>query len=144
MVSRARATPRGRVRAGASVRTVIRKKVRVRKTALSRRRNLATGRQHDGVRRQGNPHSIGYSCRYADGNAKLGEFATVADGRPSILRCSWRGMYKGRTLEGDAANSELRTKGLRYIIYRYTQQGGRSIYQMLHRMLQRAKGRDLK
>ena len=77
-------------------------------------------------------------------NSELGEFATLADGRPSILRCIWRGMYKVRTLEGDAANSELRTKGLRNIVYRYTQEGDRSIYKMLNRMLKRAKGRDLK
>ena len=53
-------------------------------------------------------------------------------------------MYRVRTLEGDAATSELRTKNLREVLYRYTQQGGRSIYHMLNRMLERAKGRDLK
>lgn len=140
MVSRIRAMPRGRVRAGASTRVAIAKKPR---TARAKR-NVATGRQHDGKRKQGNPHSDGYSCRFASGKLELEEFATLANGRPSILRCIWRGMYRVRTREGDAANSELKTRGLREIVYRYTQQGGRSIYQMVNRMLAKAKGRDLK
>ena len=114
------------------------------RTTLRAKRNLATGRQHDSKRRQGNPHSAGYSCRVANGKLELEEFATLANGRPSILRCIWRGMYRVRTLEGDAANSELRTRSLREIVYRYTQQSGRSIYQMLNRMLAKAKGHDLK
>jgi len=72
------------------------------------------------------------------------EYATLASGKPSILRCIWRGMYRVRTLEGDAVASSLQTRTLREVVYRYTQQGGRSIYQMLNRMLSRAKGRDLK
>ena len=68
----------------------------------------------------------------------------LANGKPSIMRCIWRGMYKVRGRESDAAMSGLRTKYLREVVYRYTQEGGRSIYQMLNRMLARAKGRDLK
>ena len=53
-------------------------------------------------------------------------------------------MYRVRTREGDAAKTSLQTTKLRAIVFKYTQEGGRSIYQMLNRMLAKAKGRDLK
>lgn len=110
------------------------------------RSRIAPGYQRDGARKTGNPHSVGYSCRLVadDQLEQLGEFAVLADHRPSLFRSIWRGMYRVKNSEGSAAVSGLESGSLRGVVYRHTQQGGRSIHQLLKRMLRRAKGRDLK
>jgi hypothetical protein len=106
---------------------------------------MARGFQRNEPRRRGNPHAFGYSCRDADEMAQEPtETATLANGRPSILRCIWRGMYKVRTREGDAAEMGLHSSELRTIVHRYTQEGRRSIYRVLNSLLRRGKGKDLR
>jgi hypothetical protein len=94
--------------------------------------------------RQGNPHAAGYNCRRADdAPIAVSAVAKLANGRPSILRCIWRGMYKVRGREGTGVRDGLHSRVLQRTLRRYTQQGSGSIYNAVNRTLARARGRDL-
>ena len=117
---------------------------------VSRAQGRATKAQgwarHHGARPHGNPHSAGYSCRlapYGSGDACLSEDARLASGKPSILRCIWRGLFRVKGLEGGGVRDGLLSAALRRTLYRYSQQGQRSIYNLVNRTLKGARGRDL-
>ena len=104
----------------------------------------AAGLQRKGCRHSGNPHAVGYSCDFVTAPVPTElKFAKLTNGRPSIMRAIWRGMYRVRGREGDAVGESLGSRKLRTTLYRYTQQGGRSIYNLVNRMLARKKGKDL-
>ena len=104
----------------------------------------AAGLQRNGCRHSGNPHAVGYSCDFVTAPVPTElKFAKLTNGRPSIMRAIWRGMYRVRGREGDAVGESLGSRKLRTTLYRYTQQGGRSIYNLVNRMLARKKGKDL-
>ena len=118
---------------------------RASRAAGLQRAGQAVGLQHNGCRRSGNPHAVGYSCGIVTTPVPTElEFATLTNGRPSIMRAIWRGMYRVRGREGAAVHESLGSRKLRTTLYRYTQQGGRSIYNLVNRILAREKGKDLK
>jgi len=85
--------------------------------------------KRDSDRRSGRPHEAGYTCVAAEPVSGEWAQAVTSDGRPSLLRCIWRGMYNVRGLLGDAAESgEPRSQELNAILYRYTMEGDTSIY----------------
>ena len=85
--------------------------------------------KRDSDRRSGRPHEAGYTCVAAEPVSGEWAQAVTSDGRPSLLRCIWRGMYNVRGLLGDAAESgEPTSQELNAVLYRYTMEGEHSIH----------------
>ena len=95
--------------------------------------------QRSGERRNGNPHDAGYREEVrADPNPGEWSNATTAKGKPSLLRCIWRGMYNVRgNLGGAAKDGGLHSRSLSDVLYRYTAEGPRSIYKHVNNTLGR-------
>ena len=104
-----------------------------------------TAQRHEGWRQAGNPHAAGYSVRLADADESIAvsKHATLANGKPSILRCIWRGLLRVKGREGACVAGGLLAGSLRRVLYRYSQQGRRSIHMLVNRSLKSTKGRDL-
>ena len=94
--------------------------------------------QRSGERRNGNPHDAGYREEVrADPNPGEWSNATTAKGKPSLLRCIWRGMYNVRGNLGAAKDGGLRSRSLSDVLYRYTAEGPMSIYKHVNNTLGR-------
>lgn len=92
--------------------------------------------QREEERRTGKPHEAGYYEAPEDPEPDEWETADTADGRPSLLRCIWRGMYQVRGLLGNAAgDGEMRSHVLRDVLYKYTAEGDKSIYKHVNNTL---------
>ena len=94
--------------------------------------------QRSEERRSGRPHEAGYSEATADPEPAEWETAVTADGRPSVLRCIWRGMHLVRgSLGGAARDGEMRSRVLCDVLYKYTAEGDRrkSIYKHVNNTL---------
>lgn len=103
--------------------------------------------QRSTERRSGRPHEAGYHETRADPN-NPGDWtqAVTLHGRPSLLRCIWRGMYQVRgNLGGAAQDGEiLRSHILNDVLYQYTAEGKRSIYKYVNNTLERLHGKQPK
>jgi len=86
-------------------------------------------------RRTGAPHGSGYAEQEADPDPGAWETAVTPDGRPSLLRCVWRGMLNVRGRLGAAASDELRSHILCDVVYKYTSEGPQSIYKHVNNTL---------
>ena len=95
--------------------------------------------QRSAERRNGNPHDAGYHDEVrADPDPGEWSKAATANGKPSLLRCIWRGMYNVRgNLGGAAKDGGLHSRSLSDVLYRYTAEGPRSIYKHVNNTLGR-------
>ena len=99
--------------------------------------------QRSGERRNGNPHDAGYREEVRadpDPYPDPGEWsqAATAQGKPSLLRCIWRGMYNVRgNLSGAVKDGGLHSHSLSHVLYRYTAEGPMSIYKHVNNTLGR-------